>query len=504
MTKLITASIALAVLGAAAAPAAAKPAGVRIVKQSGLARDLGTAPTVDVETFHQLQIDGGSGRLAVSGKRVGGEYILRVSHGSLRARSGCRRMTASAIACRARDVKRIVARLGARSDRLDLHRLATPAFGSRVTGGAGNDTLIATTGGARLDGGAGNDTLIGSRKGDDLSGGRGRDRISARGGNDLIRDGEGASPASDRIDGGPGEDQVSYAGPAPVTIDLTRRQAGAAGEADVLSSIEDASGGSGDDVIVGDGRPNVLAGGGGRDRLYGGAGNDRLRTLGATSPAELSTLRAFDEESEIFGSADPESPTADTSPVDAVVDGGAGDDRVSLAGGPGAPATQVTCGDGQDRVLRSDAAHRLPPDCETTVLPGLYPGAWRDTSTDEAFSLSPQLVVSVATYPARIEGASTVFDLACPATARQNEPPGTASDGATRCQGALDLDGSRAAFNIVPGARQQVSVPLTAADAAGLGSGISVRVTVFPAAPTAPAPGSGAPPAIGWTIALHR
>ncbi|MDQ6751612.1 MAG: hypothetical protein M3Z33_12795, partial [Actinomycetota bacterium] len=374
---------------------AAKSASVRIVKRSGLARDLGVAPTVDVETFHQLQIDGGSGRLLASVTRRRGEYRLRIGRGGLLARGGCRRRSRSTIACRARDVKRVVARLGRKSDLLDLHKIATPAFGTRVTGGAGNDRLLASSGGAKLDGGAGNDTLSGSRKGDELTGGPGSDRISAGRGNDLLRNGEPASPASDRYDGGPGEDQVSYADRAPVTIDLSLRTAGAAGEADALAGIEDASGGSGDDVIVGDGGPNALAGGGGRDRILGGAGNDRLRTVGGPSPTTLSTLSAFDEESEIFGTADSESPTADASSADATVDGGPGDDQVSLAGGPGAPATQVTCGDGQDRILRSDAAHRLAPDCETGVFPGLYPGAWRDTSTDENFSLSAQLVLSL-------------------------------------------------------------------------------------------------------------
>ncbi|MDQ6751613.1 MAG: hypothetical protein M3Z33_12800 [Actinomycetota bacterium] len=97
-----------------------------------------------------------------------------------------------------------------------------------------------------------------------------------------------------------------------------------------------------------------------------------------------------------------------------------------------------------------------------------------------------------------------MFALVCPARGRENEPPGTARDGATRCQGALDLDGSRGSFNLTPGARQEVAVPLSPADAVGLGAGVSVRVTVIPPGLMAPPSGSAAPPAIGWTITLRR
>lgn len=44
-----------------------------------------------------------------------------------------------------------------------------------------------------------------------------------------------------------------------------------------ISSIENVSGGSGDDEIIGDDKDNLLDGGAGNDKLSGGAGNDELR-----------------------------------------------------------------------------------------------------------------------------------------------------------------------------------------------------------------------------------
>ena len=45
---------------------------------------------------------------------------------------------------------------------------------------------------------------------------------------------------------------------------------------DLLSSIENAVGGMGNDLLAGDGNANLLSGGGGNDTLNGGGGNDTL------------------------------------------------------------------------------------------------------------------------------------------------------------------------------------------------------------------------------------
>jgi Ca2+-binding RTX toxin-like protein len=488
--------------GAAPAHAASPPTTLRIVQRTALARDVGTGLTVDVETFHELAINGGGGSVKLGVSRSRGRFLIQVGGGRVVPGRGCARVNASKLSCTTRDVKRLVARLGKGNDTLDLHRISTPAFGAREFGGAGNDTLIAPRGGGTLDGGAGNDALNGSKAGDDVTGGLGRDRVSTGAGNDLIRDGEGKGPvATDRYDGGAGTDQLTYAGRGAVTLDLLAGRAGTTGENDVLSAIENATGGKGDDTLIGTANANVLSGGGGRDRLFGGAGNDFLRTVGAPSPTDLSFETDFNEESEIFGNADPEDPAPDTSPADAVVEGGNGNDQISLAGGSAAAVTQVGCGNGSDRVLRSDPAHRLTADCEVVVLPGLFPGAWLDSSTDENFAISALLAATISTYPVRIQAGSAVFVVACPANARDNQPPGTSSEKTLPCKGSLDVDGSRTVFEVAVGKQQEVAVPLTAADQGRLAAGFDARISII--LPAGVAPAGKTPPPIGWTATLR-
>jgi len=117
-----------------------------------------------------------------------------------------------------------------------------------ATGGAGNDTLTGDTGANVLTGGAGNDTLAGGL------------------GNDTLA-------------GGVGNDTASYAGEIDAMfVDLVagtaRRGSAAAAVEDTLSSIENVTGGSGNDTITGSAVANVLTGGAGNDSIVAGAGND--------------------------------------------------------------------------------------------------------------------------------------------------------------------------------------------------------------------------------------
>ena len=86
------------------------------------------------------------------------------------------------------------------------------------------------------------------------------------------------APSVDRLDGGDGEDFVSYhARRSPVSVDLAdSRPDGASGEYDVLTAIESIVGGRGRDRLAGDHGPNTINGGGGRDRLFGRDGDDEL------------------------------------------------------------------------------------------------------------------------------------------------------------------------------------------------------------------------------------
>lgn len=83
---------------------------------------------------------------------------------------------------------------------------------------------------------------------------------------------------NDVIDGGPGEDLLSYDWPGSpaIVIDVAKGVATGQGS-DTLSGIEDASGSPGDDAIAGDAGPNELRGYGGDDTLDGRQGFDSLR-----------------------------------------------------------------------------------------------------------------------------------------------------------------------------------------------------------------------------------
>ena len=135
-----------------------------------------------------------------------------------------------------------------------------------VFGGAGNDTICADGVGSTLFGGDGNDWLIG---------GAGRDRLDGGNGNDLLMGGGGA----DTLIGGPGSDTVSYADhTAAVTASPDgKNDNGSTGEHDVIDpTVENLTGGSGNDTLTGSAAANVLAGGAGADRLLGEGGNDVL------------------------------------------------------------------------------------------------------------------------------------------------------------------------------------------------------------------------------------
>ncbi len=143
-----------------------------------------------------------------------------------------------------------------------------------LDGGGGEDRVIGENGNDQLGGGAG--------ERDQVSGGPGDDSLNGGDGDfDVLVGG----PGNDAIDGGPGaHDIASYAGTGgPVTINLGAGTVSGA-EGEHLSGIEDAIGGSGDDTLTGDGASaNRLDGGPGDDDLdaagpgdeaFGGPGSD--------------------------------------------------------------------------------------------------------------------------------------------------------------------------------------------------------------------------------------
>ena len=146
------------------------------------------------------------------------------------------------------------------------------------------------------------DTISGSGGNDDLTGGGGNDNLAGRNGDDVLNGNAGNDQLSggrgaDTLIGGAGSDTVSYADSEQgVRIDLESGDGhGGRAEGDTLRSIENLTGsslndrlmgnsganlldgGAGDDIIIGGDGDDELIGGSGADRLNGGAGKDWAR-----------------------------------------------------------------------------------------------------------------------------------------------------------------------------------------------------------------------------------
>jgi hypothetical protein len=194
--------------------------------------------------------------------------------------------------------------------------------------------------------------------------------------------------------------------------------------------------------------------------------------------------------------------------ADLAVDGGTGNDRISLAGAPGAAgasSTQITCGEGADRVFRSDPNHRPGSDCETVTLPGWHPGTWEDASTDEDTTLLALIGASISTYPTRVAGRNTTWAVACPSPAANNipedvpVPPFGDTNRRFDCKGTLDVEGGQATFNVPAGTSQEVTAQLPPGFGSP-GATTPARVKVIPANTVSPS--HDTPPPIGWTVLL--
>ncbi len=135
------------------------------------------------------------------------------------------------------------------------HARGTPAYA--VDGGAGNDTITGEGAADTLRGEGDSDTLDGAGGDDTLGGGSGDDSLTGGLGNDVADYGSLAAAIVATLDG---------AGTLTLTIEGTDRLAG----------IEGLIGGSGDDIVTGDGLANRLYGGLGGDRLDGAGGDDTL------------------------------------------------------------------------------------------------------------------------------------------------------------------------------------------------------------------------------------
>lgn len=206
-----------------------------------------------------------------------------------------------------------------------------------------------------VDGGSGDDVLVGGAGDDQLFGGRGRDVLRAGAGADILYDAAPprmfragdpspfdvhpipdsvplVSPGAgrDSFDGGAGHDLVSYAArSANITVDLATRApiGGQRGEHDSVRRVEHATGGTGDDRLMGDRGLNEFRAGPGDDRIAGRGGNDYL----------------------------------EGGPGRNVMSGGAGNDQMN--GNEGEPE-RIACGSGTDQVYQINTVDFVGDDCE--------------------------------------------------------------------------------------------------------------------------------------------
>ncbi|MCW2393507.1 beta strand repeat-containing protein [Sphingobium sp. B11D3A] len=135
-----------------------------------------------------------------------------------------------------------------------------------VIGGSGADTIAGNAAANVLEGRAGNDTINGGAGDDSLFGGDGNDTLIGGADNDII-------------DGGNGIDTISYASNSvaqSINLSITTAQTISVGDIDTILNIENVVGGTGADVIIGDGMANSLDGGAGNDTISGAGGNDTL------------------------------------------------------------------------------------------------------------------------------------------------------------------------------------------------------------------------------------
>ncbi|MEX2238956.1 MAG: hypothetical protein WEB00_15635, partial [Dehalococcoidia bacterium] len=170
-----------------------------------------------------------------------------------------------------------------------------------VAGGGYHSLAIRATCLGRLAtraGSAAGETIAGTPGVDVIHGGGGTDIIDGLGGDDIICGGDGddtitGNAGDDEIDGGKGRDTALFPGPA-VNVNLAVGTALAGIDGDTLTSIENASGSSSADTLIGDGAGNRLEGLGGADTCRAApaktpcwAGRGRTRSKAGRPPTTL-------------------------------------------------------------------------------------------------------------------------------------------------------------------------------------------------------------------------
>ncbi|MGY8663653.1 LamG-like jellyroll fold domain-containing protein [Bradyrhizobium sp. UFLA05-109] len=177
-----------------------------------------------------------------------------------------------------------------------------------LTGGSGSNTLIGGPGNDQLFGGDGKDNFIyavGDGT-DTIDGGSGKDTLNIKGttANEtihvtvsaaglILEGGTVTNVEETNLDLGAGTDTLSYTGTtSSVTVNLPNSIATGFSS---ISGVENVTGGSGNDRLIGNAASNVIDGGLGADTLTGGSGNDTFvfKTLANSQAAAFDTITDF-------------------------------------------------------------------------------------------------------------------------------------------------------------------------------------------------------------------
>jgi Ca2+-binding RTX toxin-like protein len=231
----------------------------------------------------------------------------------------------------------------------------------KLSGGDGNDTLAGGADGDTLHGDAGDDVIDGGEGEDEIDGGIGRDFVQAGADNDSVLGGYGDDTVIAAVDdgddiyaGGEGSDTYDASGTTgAATFDLAGKMATSVeiGD-DVIVGFENAIGGSGNDVFVGDSEVNIFTGGDGNDTLAGGEDADTLH--GDAGDDFIDGGEGADEIDAGSGSD--------------IVQAGGGDDTV--AGGDGDDRVVAGVGDGNDAYVGGEDSDTY--DASGTASPATF------------------------------------------------------------------------------------------------------------------------------------
>jgi Ca2+-binding RTX toxin-like protein len=167
------------------------------------------------------------------------------------------------------------------------YSMRTQGVVATMDGAAANDGVAGENDNIKADvenirTGSGDDTLTGNALANTFYASSGNNILYGGAGDDIFDQGtDAASLGHDTIDGGLGVDLVDY---SKRTRNLTISLDGvttsgdlSAGEVDlIMTSVENALGGSGSDIITGNASNNIIYGNAGNDTLNGAAGDDGL------------------------------------------------------------------------------------------------------------------------------------------------------------------------------------------------------------------------------------